>query len=144
MQIVVDLNLTLFLIGTTFLILSFWHSRWMKLRNAMVPTTVLFEPLSLCFVVGLLASWGATYIFDVSPLTFMLVHTLFWFLLDYTRLKQLEVSIALLWIYSLLNAPDNNLILLLFQKNIKGEKTASYYFYSNIQNLYPLNATWLM
>lgn len=64
--------------------------RWMKLRNAMVPTTVLFEPLSLCFVVGLMASWGATYIFDVSPLTFMLVHTLFWFLLDYTRLKQLE------------------------------------------------------
>ncbi|KAL4236872.1 hypothetical protein ACF0H5_005257 [Mactra antiquata] len=64
--------------------------RWMKLRNAMVPTTVLFEPLSLCMPVGIITAWAVNYIFDISPLTFLLVHTLIWFLLDYTRMKHLE------------------------------------------------------
>lgn len=66
--------------------------RWMKLRNAMIPTTVLLEPLSMCFTLGALASWAGSLLFDVSPLTFLLVHILVWFLLDYTRLKLLEVG----------------------------------------------------
>lgn len=73
--------------------ISYHHNRicrWMKLRNAMIPSTIFFEPISLCMLLGLMNSWAVNYMFDLSPLSFMLVHILIWFILDYTMMKLLE------------------------------------------------------
>ncbi|XP_052775844.1 ceramide glucosyltransferase-like [Mya arenaria] len=65
--------------------------RWMKLRTAMVPGTSMFwEPISLCINLGLLNAWAVSFLFDISPLSYLLVHILIWFLLDYTMLTVLE------------------------------------------------------
>lgn len=61
--------------------------RWAKLRVAMVPTTILLEPLSECMVLGALASWSASLIFKWDPLVFYLVHILTWFLSDWVMLS---------------------------------------------------------
>ncbi|XP_054745407.1 ceramide glucosyltransferase-B-like [Anastrepha obliqua] len=47
--------------------------RWAKLRVAMVPTTILLEPLFECMVLGALASWSASLLFNWDPLVFYLV-----------------------------------------------------------------------
>lgn len=60
--------------------------RWAKLRVAMVPTTILLEPLSECFVLGACASWSASLLFDWDSLVFYLIHILLWFMLDWTML----------------------------------------------------------
>lgn len=60
--------------------------RWAKLRVAMLPTTIVFEPLSECLVLGALAGWAATLLFEWDLLVFFLVHILLWFLLDWTML----------------------------------------------------------
>lgn len=67
--------------------------RWMKLRHAMVPFTMFFEPVSQCMVLGLMMSWAVNFLFDVSPLSFFLIHVLVWFLLDYFLIRVLEVGI---------------------------------------------------
>ncbi|XP_053968005.1 ceramide glucosyltransferase-B-like [Anastrepha ludens] len=61
--------------------------RWAKLRVAMVPTTILLEPLSECMVLGALASWSASLLFNWDPLVFYLVHILAWFLSDWILLS---------------------------------------------------------
>lgn len=61
--------------------------RWAKLRVAMVPTTILLEPLSECMVLGALAAWSATIVFKWDPLVFYLVHILTWFLSDWLLLS---------------------------------------------------------
>lgn len=60
--------------------------RWAKLRVAMVPTTILLEPLSECMVLGALAAWSASLLFAWDPLVFYLVHILCWFLSDWLLL----------------------------------------------------------
>lgn len=61
--------------------------RWAKLRVAMVPTTILLEPLSECMVLGAFAAWSASLIFKWDPLVFYLVHILTWFLSDWVMLS---------------------------------------------------------
>ncbi|KAI9575370.1 hypothetical protein GQX74_015042 [Glossina fuscipes] len=60
--------------------------RWAKLRVAMVPSTILLEPLSECMVLGALTSWSASLIFKWDPLVFYLVHILTWLLSDWLML----------------------------------------------------------
>ncbi|XP_063989896.1 ceramide glucosyltransferase [Diachasmimorpha longicaudata] len=60
--------------------------RWAKLRVAMLPTTILLEPLSECLVLGACASWSAALLFEWDSLVFYLVHILMWFMLDWTML----------------------------------------------------------
>lgn len=62
-------------------------TRWAKLRVAMVPTTILLEPLSECMVVGAFASWSVNVLFNYDSLVFYLVHILTWFLSDYILLS---------------------------------------------------------
>ncbi|XP_059608289.1 ceramide glucosyltransferase [Phlebotomus argentipes] len=62
-------------------------TRWAKLRVAMVPTTILLEPLSECLVVGAFASWAASVLFRWDSLVFYLVHILVWFLCDWLLLS---------------------------------------------------------
>ncbi|XP_034104125.1 ceramide glucosyltransferase [Drosophila albomicans] len=61
--------------------------RWAKLRVAMVPTTILLEPLSECLVLGALAACSASLLFAWDPLVFYLVHILGWFLSDWLLLS---------------------------------------------------------
>lgn len=67
--------------------------RWAKLRVAMVPTTILLEPLSECMIVGGLAAWAASLLFKWDPLVFYLVHILTWLLSDWILLSIVQVSI---------------------------------------------------
>lgn len=62
-------------------------TRWSKLRLAMVPTTIIFEPLSECIILGLLTSWSVEFLFDWDPIIFVLLHMLVWFLLDWLMLS---------------------------------------------------------
>ncbi|XP_055385528.1 ceramide glucosyltransferase [Condylostylus longicornis] len=61
--------------------------RWAKLRVAMMPTTILLEPLSECLVVGAFASWSVGLLFCWDPLVFYLIHILMWFLSDWILLS---------------------------------------------------------
>ncbi|XP_037949622.1 ceramide glucosyltransferase-like [Teleopsis dalmanni] len=61
--------------------------RWAKLRVAMVPTTILLEPLSECMILGAFASWAASLLFSWDPLVFYLVHILTWLLSDWILLS---------------------------------------------------------
>ena len=60
--------------------------RWAKLRVAMLPTTIVLEPLSECLVLGGFASWAASVLFEWDSLVFYLVHILLWFMFDWTLL----------------------------------------------------------
>ncbi|XP_063219452.1 ceramide glucosyltransferase-like isoform X2 [Bacillus rossius redtenbacheri] len=62
-------------------------TRWAKLRVAMVPFTIVLEPLSECMVLGACASWAASFLFNLEPCSFYLVHILVWFLLDWILLS---------------------------------------------------------
>ena len=66
--------------------------RWAKLRVAMVPHTILLEPLSECMVIGACASWAVSFLFKWDPLVFYLVHILVWFMLDWILLSIIQVS----------------------------------------------------
>lgn len=61
----------------------------------MIPVIIIFEPLSECMMLGVLASLAVEYMFDISPLAFFLLHVLVWFLLDYILMQIVEVSIVL-------------------------------------------------
>lgn len=67
-------------------------TRWAKLRVAMVPTTILLEPLSECLIVGAFASWSVNVLFGWDSLVFYLIHILFWFLSDWILLSIVQVS----------------------------------------------------
>jgi len=58
-------------------------SRWIKLRSAMVPHTIILEPLSECMLSGALAAGSAYILFRVDPVCFYLVHILAWFICDW-------------------------------------------------------------
>lgn len=67
-------------------------TRWAKLRIAMVPTTIIFEPMSECMMLGALAAWANYWLFAWDPLGIYLLHILVWFILDYILLKTVQVS----------------------------------------------------
>lgn len=66
-------------------------TRWAKLRVAMVPTTILLEPMSECLVVGAFASWAVSILFAWDSLVFYLIHILMWFLSDWILLSIVQV-----------------------------------------------------
>ena len=69
-----------------------WCFRWAKLRAALVPLTIILEPVSECMLLGLLNSWAVTVLFPWSGLAFFFVHMLLWFVLDYILLQVVQVS----------------------------------------------------
>lgn len=64
--------------------------RWAKLRFAMLPHTILLEPLQECLLLGLLASWSAAILFEWNSLIFLLIHMLCWMLSDYLLLRVVQ------------------------------------------------------
>ncbi|CAG2053890.1 unnamed protein product, partial [Timema podura] len=90
-------------------------TRWAKLRVAMVPFTIILEPLSECMVLGAFASWAVSFLFNWDPLSFYLVHILMWFICDWilisivqknihTEIKQTSLEIG---IYNLTDSSSN-------------------------------------
>lgn len=65
--------------------------RWAKLRVAMLPLVIIFEPLSECMVIGACAAWAVNVLFQWDVLGFYLVHILVWFLLDWILLSIVQV-----------------------------------------------------
>lgn len=67
--------------------------RWVKLRIAMVPHTIVLEPLSECLILGACAAWAAHTLSSgsIDPYAFYLVHVLVWFLLDWILLNVMQV-----------------------------------------------------
>ncbi|KAH1023474.1 hypothetical protein HUJ04_012674 [Dendroctonus ponderosae] len=62
-------------------------TRWAKLRMAMLPLVIVFEPLSECMVIGACAGWATSLLFRWEPLVFYLIHILVWFLCDWLLLS---------------------------------------------------------
>lgn len=60
-----------------------FFSRWAKLRAAMVPVTIILEPLSECMLLGMATSFSLAYLFHVDPISSFLIHVLIWFLMDW-------------------------------------------------------------
>lgn len=65
--------------------------RWAKLRVAMLPLVIIFEPLSECMVIGACTAWAVSVLFQWDVLGFYLVHILVWFLLDWILLSVVQV-----------------------------------------------------
>lgn len=87
--------------------------RWTKLRSAMVPHTILLEPISECLIIGAFTSWAVCIMFKWDPVVFYLVHVLIWFLLDYTLLSIIQNGslpfnkfyFLIGWLYREINGP---------------------------------------
>lgn len=87
--------------------------RWTKLRSAMAPHTIILEPLSECLILGAFTSWAVYVILLWDPVVFYLVHTLIWFLLDYTLLSIVQNGslpfskfyFIVGWLYREINGP---------------------------------------
>ncbi|XP_069128265.1 ceramide glucosyltransferase-like [Argopecten irradians] len=65
-------------------------TRWAKLRTAMVPSLIFWEPVSQCLVLGVINALSMSYLFNWTASVIFLVHCLLWFLLDYILIKVLE------------------------------------------------------
>jgi len=66
--------------------------RWCRLRIHRLPTLLILEPMHECVLLGMLASWAVTTLFDWNFLVFFLIHLLVWFLLDYFLIKLIQGS----------------------------------------------------
>ena len=82
-------------------------ARWAKLRFAMVPHTIILEPLSECMILGMTAGWSLHFLFQVDPFAVYLFHLLLWFFLDYILLCTIQNGVlpfsksdfVVAWIY---------------------------------------------
>ena len=87
--------------------------RWAKLRIAMVPTTILLEPITECMMLGALAAWATYWLFTWDPVVIYLVHLLAWFFLDWMLLSIVQngslpfnkFEFVLGWLFRELSAP---------------------------------------
>lgn len=76
-------------------------------RVATVPSTIIGEPMTECFVLGIYVAWAIHYLKGWDPIVCFMVHVLQWFILDYVQLKALQreplnfskVDYALAWLY---------------------------------------------
>ncbi|XP_050314068.1 ceramide glucosyltransferase [Anthonomus grandis grandis] len=62
-------------------------SRWAKLRMAMLPLVIVFEPLTECMVIGACAAWATSLLFRWEPVVFYLIHILVWLMCDWILLS---------------------------------------------------------
>ena len=72
---------------------------WIKLRSAMLPHTILLEPLSECMLSGALASLSAHILFRIDPVPFYMVHILVWFMFDWILIHVVQVTPTTSWKY---------------------------------------------
>ena len=77
--------------GRNILIRQFFCFRWTKLRQAMVPLTVIFEPIAECMMLGVMAAWSTSFLFRWEPIAVFLVHLLAWFISDWLMIHIVQV-----------------------------------------------------
>ena len=53
----------------------------------MEPFPAIFEPLTESVVIGLLASWAMSYLWEFSAALMFIKHVLVWFILDFILLR---------------------------------------------------------
>lgn len=63
-------------------------------RVATVPSTIIGEPMTECFVLGIYVAWAIHYLKGWDPIVCFMVHVLQWFILDYVQLKALQVRLV--------------------------------------------------
>ncbi|KAK0395804.1 hypothetical protein QR680_001437 [Steinernema hermaphroditum] len=81
--------------------------RWIKLRVAMLPHTIILEPLQDCLMSGVIGSFSAYYLFEINPVLYFLIHIGYWCTCDYILLTVMQngpvpFSVALYiraWLY---------------------------------------------
>uniref|UniRef100_A0A1I8AVW7 ceramide glucosyltransferase n=1 Tax=Steinernema glaseri TaxID=37863 RepID=A0A1I8AVW7_9BILA len=64
--------------------------RWIKLRVAMLPHTIILEPLQDCFLSGIIGAVSSYYLFSWNPFLYFLVHVGYWCTCDYILLSVME------------------------------------------------------
>ena len=64
-----------------------FYCRWTRLRLTMEPFPAIFEPLTESVVIGLLASWAMSYLWEFSAALMFIKHVLVWFILDFILLR---------------------------------------------------------
>ena len=64
-----------------------FYCRWTRLRLTMEPFPAIFEPLTESVVIGLLASWAMSYLWEFSAALMFIKHILVWFVLDFILLR---------------------------------------------------------
>lgn len=64
--------------------------RWAKLRFAMLPHTMVLEPLSECMLLGVLVAWAGSFLFQWDAFVVYLLHLLLWFFLDWMLLSVVQ------------------------------------------------------
>jgi len=88
-------------------------SRWAKLRSAMIPSTILMEPLTECMILGLLTAWAVSFLFQWDPISFFLIHITLWFIMDAILIRVVQngplpfnkAEFLMMWIYREVSAP---------------------------------------
>ncbi|VDD93611.1 unnamed protein product [Enterobius vermicularis] len=84
--------------------------RWIKLRLAMLPHTIILEPLQDCFVSGILGGCCLLVLFPVSPLFFVyyfIGHLIYWISCDYLLIHLVQngslpfsfMQFLVIWLY---------------------------------------------
>ena len=88
-------------------------TRWIKLRAAMCPHTILLEPLSECMLLGILTAWAVNFLLRWDPISFFLVHVLLWFIMDWMLLHIVQhgslpfnkFEFLVMWLFREVSAP---------------------------------------
>ncbi|KAI9297136.1 nucleotide-diphospho-sugar transferase [Neoconidiobolus thromboides FSU 785] len=65
------------------------RSRWCRLRKYIVPQATIIEPFTESILNGMLASYGFSYLLNISIFNFFAYHLVVWFLLDFQLNQQL-------------------------------------------------------
>uniref|UniRef100_A0A0N5AF58 ceramide glucosyltransferase n=1 Tax=Syphacia muris TaxID=451379 RepID=A0A0N5AF58_9BILA len=84
--------------------------RWIKLRVAMLPHTIILEPLQDCFLSGILGGCCLLVLLPVKPLFFVyyfLVHIAYWISCDYILIHLVQngplpfslIQFLVVWVY---------------------------------------------
>ncbi|KRZ80132.1 Ceramide glucosyltransferase-B [Trichinella papuae] len=87
-------------------------TRWARLRFAMLPYTVVLEPLQECILLGVLTMPAASYIFGWNCAIFFLAHVFCWLFLDCVLLSIVQgycvtcgqMRLLFAWLYRELSA----------------------------------------